>query len=77
MPTTIGQGSSMGIEDEQRQLDRARQALVEEFAGRLPADEVSARFEEIVEGFQGSPIRGFVPVLAQRQTRQRLRSLTS
>lgn len=77
MLTTTGQGELMGIEDEQRQLDRARQALVEEFAGRLPADEVGARFAEIVAGFEGSPIRGFVPVLAQRQARQRLRALSA
>lgn len=67
----------MGIEDEQRQLDAARQALVEEFSGRLSPDEVSARFSEILADFEGSPIRGFVPVLAQRQARQRLRALSS
>jgi hypothetical protein len=29
---------------------------------------VAARFGEIVEEFQAAPIRGFVPVLAQRMT---------
>jgi hypothetical protein len=67
----------MSIEDEQRQLESARKALVSEFAGRLPEAEVAARFGEIVEEFQAAPIRGFVPVLAQRMTRERLRSLSS
>ena len=67
----------MGLEDEQRLLDAARAALVSEFAGRLPATEVDARFGEIVAEFQTAPVRGFVPVLAQRKARERLRSLSS
>lgn len=67
----------MGLEDEQRQLEAARAALVSEFAGRLPEDEVAARFGEIVAEFQTAPIRGFVPVLAQRKARERLRTLSS
>ena len=65
----------MGLEDEQRQLDAARAALVNEFAGRLPESEVAARFADIVREFQSAPIRGFVPVLAQRKARERLRTL--
>lgn len=64
----------MGLEDEQRQLDAAREALVTEFAGRLPSDEVARRFADIVAEFQAAPIRGFVPVLAQRRARQTLRT---
>ena len=67
----------MGLEDEQRQLEAARAALVSEFAGRLPEDEVAARFGEIVAEFEAAPIRGFVPVLAQRKARERLRTLSS
>jgi hypothetical protein len=67
----------MSIEDEQRQLESARKALVSEFEGRLPEAEVAARFGEIVEEFESAPIRGFVPVLAQRKARERLRSLSS
>ena len=67
----------MGMQDEQRQLEAARAALVSEFAGRLPADEVAARFAEIVGEFEAATIRGFVPVLAQRKARERLRSLSS
>lgn len=67
----------MGLEDEQRQLDAARAALVTEFAGRLPEHEVAERFSAIVQEFEAAPIRGFVPVLAQRKARERLRSLSS
>jgi hypothetical protein len=67
----------MSIQDEQRQLESARRALVSEFAGRLPEDEVAARFAEILQEFETAPIRGFVPVLAQRKARERLRSLSA
>lgn len=60
--------------DEQSQLDAARRDLVAEFADRLPEGEVTARFDEIVQEFDGAPVRGFVPVLAGRMARQRLRS---
>ena len=63
----------MGLEDEQRQFDEVLRALVAEFAGRLSQEEVSARFAEIVGDFDTAPIRGFVPVLAQRRTREQLR----
>jgi hypothetical protein len=67
----------MSLEDEQRQLASARDALVSEFEGRLPADQVAGRFADIVREFDTAPIRGFVPVLAQRRTRETLRSLSS
>ena len=63
----------MGADDERRHFDQALQALVEEFAGRLPQQQVEARFREIVRDFEAAPIRGFVPVLAQRRTRELLR----
>ncbi len=67
----------MSSQDEQRQLEAVRAALVSEFAGRLPEDEVAARFADIVGEFEAAPVRGFVPVLAQRRTRERLRALSS
>ena len=73
MVPTTGQGSDMGLDDEQRHFDAALKALVDEFAGRLSQEEVSARFAEIVRVFEAAPIRGFVPVLAQRRTREQLR----
>lgn len=65
----------MALEDEQRQLDSARQALVAEFAGRVPADAVEQRFAELVAEFHAAPVRSFVPVLVQRRVRERLRSV--
>lgn len=57
-------------DDEQRQLASARRDVVQEFSGKLPADEVGARFDAIVAEFDGAPVRAFVPVLARRRVRQ-------
>ena len=62
----------MTHDDEQRQLTAAREDLVREFSGRLDADAVGRRFTQVVAGFDGAPIRTFVPVLAQRLVRQEL-----
>jgi hypothetical protein len=64
-------------DDEKRQLQRACQDLVKEFGQTLPEDEVKARFEEILREFEGAPVRSFVPVLAGRAARARLRQLAS
>lgn len=60
-------------DDEQRQLARVRADLVQEFADRLPPDQVQRQFAVIVGRFDGAPIRSFVPVLAQRSARLELR----
>ena len=60
-----------------RQLEAAKRDLVAEFADRVPETEVTARFDEIVRTFEGAPVRGFVPVLAGRAARQRLRELAA
>ena len=62
-------------DDEKRQLDRARRDLVTEFADRVPPHEVEARFDEILRQFEGAPVRSFVPVLAGRVARERLRGV--
>lgn len=62
--------------DEQRQLEAARRDLVAEFADRVPEAEVTSRFDDIVRQFEDAPVRGFVPVLAGRMTRERLRTLS-
>ncbi len=64
----------MNAEDEDRQLESARRALLAEFEGRVPADEVERRFAELVAEFRGAPVRSFVPVLVQRRTREQLRT---
>ncbi len=64
----------MNREDELRQLESARRALVAEFADSVPADEVEGRFAALVAEFEGAPVRSFVPVLVQRRTRELLRT---
>ncbi len=63
----------MDVDDEKRQLEHARQALVEEFAGQLPREQVEQRFGSIVEQFATAPVRSFVPVLVHRRTREHLK----
>lgn len=67
----------MTDDDEQRQLRQTCQELVREFGDRLSEAEVQARFSEILHGFDGAPVRSFVPVLAGRAARQRLRELAA
>jgi hypothetical protein len=64
----------MSNDDEQRQLASVQKALVAEFAGRIPAEEVGQRFTALVAEFQAAPVRSFVPVLVQRRTRELLRA---
>ena len=61
-------------EDEQRQLESARRALVTEFAGLVPEDQVEQRFSALVAEFEGAPVRSFVPVLVRRRAREQLRA---
>lgn len=67
----------MNPEDEQRQLDHARRALLDEFTDRVDASEVEQRFSEMVRQFSSAPVRSFVPVLVHRQTREHLRHRAS
>ena len=67
----------MNLDDEQRQLQRTCQDLVREFGDRIPEADVQERFSEIVHRFDGAPVRSFVPVLAGRAARQRLRELAA
>jgi len=62
-------------QDEERQLDRVRQDLIREFGAQLTAQVVDEQFRALVARFDGAPVRTFVPVLAQRAARERLRDL--
>ncbi len=64
----------MNPADEARQLESARRALVAEFSGTVPAEQVERRFIALVAEFEGAPVRSFVPVLVQRRTRELLRT---
>ena len=67
----------MKPEDELRQLESARRALVAEFADSVPAQEVERRFAVLVTEFESAPVRSFVPVLVQRRTREALRTTST
>jgi hypothetical protein len=66
----------MTQQDEDRQLARIRDELVREFGDGLPARVVEEQFQQLVAAFDGAPVRVFVPVLAQRAARERLRELS-
>lgn len=63
----------MDVDDEKRQLEHARRALIEEFAEQVPPEQVEQRFTSNVQQFATAPVRSFVPVLVHRQTREHLR----
>ena len=62
-------------QDEERQLARVREDLLREFGAQLSEQVVDAHFHALVARFDGAPVRTFVPVLAQRAARERLREL--
>jgi hypothetical protein len=62
-------------QDEDRQLARIHDELVREFGAGLTEQVVTDQFRQLVAGFDGAPVRTFVPVLAQRAARERLREL--
>ncbi|MCU1673290.1 MAG: hypothetical protein JWN77_1403 [Frankiales bacterium] len=63
-------------QDEDRQLARVEEELVREFASALTEQVVSEQLRGLVAEFAGAPVRTFVPVLAQRVARERLRALS-
>ncbi len=64
-------------DDEERQLHTSQQQLIQQFAGRLPADVVEERFAQMVARFDGARVRTFVPVLAAKAAREQLRSASA
>ena len=66
----------MEQQDEDRQLARIRDELVREFGAGVTAWVVEEQFRALVAAFDGAPVRAFVPVLAQRAARERLRELS-
>ena len=63
-------------QDEERQLQRVRDELIREFGAGLSEQVVEEHFCALVRDFEGAPVRAFVPVLAQRAARERLRGLS-
>lgn len=68
----------MHVEDEvkiQRQLETAAVSLSQEFAGRVSSEDVDRYLSEELQPFSDARVRDFVPILAERRTRSRLRHL--
>jgi hypothetical protein len=68
------------VDDElklRRQLESAAVNLSREFAGKLPSEDVDRCLAEELEPFTDARVREFVPILAERRTRSRLRALAA
>ena len=59
----------------QKQLESSAVNLTHEFAGRVPSEDVDRYLAEELQPFSEARVRDFVPILAERRTRSRLRSL--
>lgn len=60
-----------------RQIESAALNLSREFAGKLPSEDVDRCLAEELEPFTDARVREFVPILAERRTRSRLRALAA
>lgn len=68
----------MNVDDElkiQRQLETAAVSLSQEFAGTVSSEDVDRYLSEELEPFSDARVRDFVPILAERRTRSRLRDI--
>jgi len=59
----------------QRQLESAAVSLSQEFAGKVSSEEVDRYLSEELQPFSDARVRDFVPILAERRTRSRLRDI--
>ena len=60
-----------------KQLESAADSLAREFAGTLPSEDVDRYLAQELEPFTDARVREFVPILAERRTRSRLRALAA
>jgi Protein of unknown function (DUF3562) len=58
----------------QKQLESAASNLSQEFAGQLSQEDVDRLLAEELQPFSEARVRDFVPILAERRTRSRLRA---
>lgn len=63
--------------DERTQVSHVADALVAQFAGRVPAEDVRGRVAAELERFSGARIRTYLPVLLQRRVARDLRDTTA
>lgn len=62
-------------QDEQRQVEQVRQDLLAEYAQQVSEGVVDEQLGQVMEGLRRAPVRDFVPTLAHRGARERLRRL--
>jgi hypothetical protein len=71
--------AGMNVDDQhklQRQLETAAVSLSQEFAGKVSSDDIDRYLSEELQPFTDARVQDFVPVLAERRTRSRLRAIT-
>jgi protein-tyrosine phosphatase-like protein/uncharacterized protein DUF3562 len=59
----------------QKQLETAAVSLSQEFAGKVSSEDVDRYLAEELQPFTDARVQDFVPVLAERRTRSRLRAI--
>ena len=64
-------------QDEQLRLEATERELVREFGPLVGEDRVRADLSEVVHHYDDAPVRTFLAVLVERETRARLRSLSA
>ena len=64
-------------QDEQLRLEATERELVREFGPLVGEDRVRADLHDVVQLYDDAPVRTFLAVLVERETRARLRSLSA
>ena len=64
-------------QDEQLRLQATERELLLEFGPVLGEDRVRADLQDVVHLYDDAPVRTFLSVLVERETRARLRSLSA
>lgn len=62
------------VKTEQLAMDKLAERLATQFP-ELPTEEITSRIRGQYHGFDGSPVRDFVPVLVERAVRSNLSQL--
>jgi hypothetical protein len=64
-------------QDEQLRLQATERELLREFGPVLGEDRVRADLQDVLHRYDDAPVRTFLSVLVERETRARLRSLSA
>lgn len=75
LPSTLNRGDTAGVnEAEERQAIRGVSERLQQRYPDIDPQIIDATVQEIYASFTASPIRSFLPMLVERETRDRLRS---